>query len=71
MPKTLSKLFIEHPASVDESYLEHMAFATGFSLRLFGAAFAALVHAVIPGLCEKTASTAINKMHHRMHNRDS
>ena len=33
------------------------------------AAFAALIHAFIPCLCEKTASRTINELHMRMHNR--
>jgi hypothetical protein len=49
---TLSKLFTEHPASVDETYFGHMAFAAWFSSRLFLAAGAALVHACCPS-CSK------------------
>lgn len=62
-------LFLSHPRSVDESYLEHMAFAGRFSGRLFLAAFAALVHAVLPFMFEKTASTMIAEMYARTHNR--
>ena len=69
MRSFVSKAFLQHPASVDESYLEHMAFATGFSLRLFRAAFAALIHAIIPCMCERTASAEIKELHARLHNR--
>ncbi len=69
MTRSLSRLFTEHPRSVDESYFEHMRFAFGFSARLFAAAFAALAHALLPFLFEKTASRMIGDMHHRMHNR--
>lgn len=65
----ISRLFLEHPRSVDESYLEHMAFAGRFSLWLFAAGGAALVHAVIPGLFEKTASRMIAEMHEHTRNR--
>jgi hypothetical protein len=65
----VAKLFTTHPASVDESYLEHMAFAGKFSGRLFVAAFAALVHAVLPFLFETTASRIIRQLYERMHNR--
>lgn len=65
----ISKVFLDHPASVDESFLEHMWFALRFSGLLFAAAGAALMHAFIPCLCEKTASGIIEKLHHRMHNR--
>ncbi len=69
MRSFISRTFLHHPASVDETYFEHMIFAGGFSLRLFRAAFAALVHAVVPSLCERTASREIKRMHARLHNR--
>ncbi len=60
--QNLSRLFTDHPAKVGESYVEHMAFAFGFSFRLFRAAFAALIHGVVPGVCETTASTQVLAM---------
>ena len=65
----IARIFMDHPASVDETYGEHLRFAFGFSLKLFGAAFAALVHAIIPCLFEKTASRLIADMYARTHNR--
>jgi hypothetical protein len=65
----LSKTFLDHPRSVDESYAQHAAFAARFSLRLFAAGFAALVHAVIPCLFEKTASRIIADLYAKTHNR--
>ena len=64
-----ARVFMDHPASVDETYFQHMRFAATFALKLFAAAGAATVHAIIPCLFEKTASRLINDMHHRMHNR--
>jgi len=65
----ISKVFLEHPRSVDESYFEHMAFAGRFSLKLFAAAFCALIHAFIPAAFEKTASRMIAEMYAKTHNR--
>ncbi|MBE0454667.1 MAG: hypothetical protein IBX58_13415 [Roseovarius sp.] len=65
----LSKLFLDHPRSVEESYLEHAAFAGRFALRLFAAGGAALIHAIIPCAFEKTASRMIADMYARTHNR--
>ncbi|WP_050931726.1 DUF6356 family protein [Aestuariivita boseongensis] len=62
----LRKLFIDHPASVDEGYFEHMWFAASFAGLLFAAGLAALIHAVIPGLCKTTASRLIRKMYARI-----
>ena len=64
-----ARLFLDHPATVDETYGEHARFAAGFSLRLFGAALAAAVHAVIPCLFEKTASRIVADLYTRTHNR--
>tara|TARA_R110002020_G_scaffold32962_12_gene100887 strand:- start:5550 stop:5765 length:216 start_codon:yes stop_codon:yes gene_type:complete len=69
MSRPIARLFTDHPHSVDETYFEHMKFAGWFAGRLFLAASAALVHAVLPFTFEKTASRMINEMHHRMHNR--
>ena len=69
MTRALARIFFDHPQSVEESYFEHMRFAGRFSLRLFGAGLAALVHAVIPCLFEKTASNLIRQMYNEIHNR--
>ena len=61
--------FTQHPASVGESYFEHMGFALRFSGRLFLAAGAALVHAFLPFCCEKTASNRIRALHAKIANR--
>jgi hypothetical protein len=63
------RLFLDHPRSVNESYFEHLLFAGGFALRLIGAGMAAMVHAIVPCLFEKTASQMIVKMYGKIHNR--
>ena len=65
----LTRVFLEHPRHVDESYTEHAVFAARFSGRLFVAAFAAAIHAVIPCLFEKTASRITAELYQRTHNR--
>ncbi len=62
----LKALFCDHPASVDETYTEHLAAAGGFALRLFAAALVCAVHAVLPFLFEKTASTLVAGLYERM-----
>lgn len=69
MATRIARLFIDHPASVDETYFGHMAFAGWFASRLFMAAFAALVHALLPFLFETTASTIIRELYERTSNR--
>ena len=65
----INRVFLDHPSSVNESYLGHARFAAGFSLSLFAAAFPALVHAVIPCLFERTASRIVARLYERTHNR--
>jgi len=62
----LQRHFTEHPAAVDETYVEHFRVAARFARRLALAAGAAAVHAVVPSLCEKTASQQICKLHVEM-----
>lgn len=69
MRTMMNKIFMQHPATVDETYFEHMRFAGWFAMTLFGAGCAALIHSIIPCLFEKTAGNLINQMHERMHNR--
>lgn len=69
MRHLLHKTFFEHPQSVDETYFEHLWFALKFAGTLFVASIAALVHAIIPCACERTASTKIKELNDRIHNR--
>ena len=62
----LRSLFTDHPASIDETYLEHMGMAGSFSLRLLLASLACLVHALLPFLFVKTGSRMISELHDRM-----
>ncbi|MFC4293056.1 DUF6356 family protein [Sphingorhabdus arenilitoris] len=56
------RLFIDHPKTVDESYLEHFRFAAKFGLRMIWGGMGAVVHAIIPGLCKSTGSSTIRKL---------
>lgn len=69
MQRVLTSIFIEHPSSVNESYLQHMRFALGFAGLLAVAACAALIHALVPALCKSTASRIITHLNDRMTNR--
>lgn len=56
-------LFLEHPHSVNETYFQHMGFAFKVALKLFGAALAACLHAILPRVCQTTASRAIMRLY--------
>lgn len=62
-------VFTDHPASVGETYPEHMAVALGYGVRLLRAGCAAIVHAIVPALFETAASDAIRVMHAEIEDR--
>jgi hypothetical protein len=61
------KLFIDHPTAVGETYGQHFVAALSYAGPLLLAGLAATVHAVVPGLCEKTGSRTIVSLHRRLH----
>jgi len=61
-----NRLFTDHPASVNESYWQHLGAATGFALRMIWGGILCLVHAVIPGVCCTKGSEMICELHERM-----
>ncbi len=62
----LIRAFTEHPASVGESYGEHLGRALCFGTRMIFAGIACLVHAVLPFLFVRTGSQAISELNERM-----
>jgi hypothetical protein len=62
----LSRLFLDHPRAIGETYWAHQRVALGFAGALLGAALACLLHAFVPALCRTTASRMIERLHRRM-----
>ncbi len=62
----LSRWFLAHPRSIDESYLEHQRAAWGFSASLLKAAGACFIHGLVPVLFESAASRSVAELHERM-----
>jgi Family of unknown function (DUF6356) len=60
------RAFTEHPASVGESYVEHLLRALGFGARMVFAGLACLVHGVLPFLFVRTGSRTIAELNERM-----
>lgn len=61
-----TSLFTDHPASVGETYTQHLNHAGYFGFRMVFGGFACLIHAVLPFLFVKTGSVAITELHHKM-----
>ena len=62
-PMIIRRAFFEHPASVEESYLEHARVASHFGRTLAKASVKAFVHAIVPGMCATSASDTIKSLH--------
>ena len=67
----LRKLLLEHPEQIGETYTEHAAHATRIGLRMIGAGLACLVHALLPGLCVRTASRTVESITGLMQSRSN
>jgi hypothetical protein len=62
----LRRLFTEHPASVGETYLQHLCAATGFAMRMMFGGIACFLHALFPFAFRRTGSECIEQLHDRM-----
>ena len=62
----IRRLFTEHPASVGETYLQHLCAASGFAFRMFAGGIACFLHALLPFAFQHTGSDCIESLHERM-----
>lgn len=62
-PNLFARVFLDHPATVGESYFQHLFFALKASALLIWAGIAAMIHAFVPSLCQTTASRIIKAKH--------
>ena len=64
-----TRIFLDHPKQVDETYSQHAFFALNFASKLFIAGIAATIHALVPAMFEKTASSIVAELYRKTHNR--
>lgn len=62
----IRRIFLDHPSTVGESYLEHLQTSAGFAGTMILAGMACLIHALVPGLFTRTGSAAIGRLYNRM-----
>ncbi|MBY0583247.1 MAG: hypothetical protein K2P68_10075 [Sphingomonas sp.] len=62
----IRRLFLDHPASVGESYFEHFRVASGFGWAMIVGGFGAVLHAIFPFVCKTRGSDTINMLHARL-----
>jgi hypothetical protein len=60
------KTFTAHPASVGESYGEHLIVAGSFGFRMILGGFACLIHGLLPFLFVRTGSAQVAVLHDTM-----
>ena len=61
------RLFLDHPASVGESYGQHLRVAGGFGLAMLAGALACFVHALVPAFFQRTGSSTVKRLHASLH----
>jgi hypothetical protein len=59
-------LFTDHPASVGESYVQHLGSAGSFGGRMILAGLACMLHGLLPFLFVRTGSQTIELLHQKM-----
>jgi len=62
----IRRLFTEHPATVGETYFQHLCAASGFAFRMLLGAIACFLHALLPFAFQHTGSDCIESLHERM-----
>ena len=60
------RLFLDHPATVGESYVEHFGVAGRFGMTMIKGGLGALVHAFVPALCKTRGSDTVAELHRQM-----
>lgn len=58
----LDRWFRDHPDAVGETYGRHLVAALGFAGVLLAAALQCFVHALVPGLFERSASRKVERL---------
>ena len=59
-------IFTDHPASVGETYVQHLGSASFFGSRMILAGFACMLHGLLPFLFTRTGRNTIEMLHDRM-----
>jgi Family of unknown function (DUF6356) len=60
------EVFLKHPHSIGETYVEHMTAAAQFGAVMIAAGIACIIHAIVPALYPRTASNAVAALYAQM-----
>lgn len=64
--RVLQPLFLDHPRSLGETYLEHQRRAFALGLTMMAAGFACVLHGLVPAMFLDTASRTVARLHQQM-----
>lgn len=62
----LDRIFLSHPRSVGETYVQHAATAFSFGTAMIGGGIACIVHGVVPAWFTRTGSNIVKGLYGRM-----
>ncbi len=62
----IRRLFLDHPASVGESYTEHFGVAVGFGVAMIAGGIGACIHGLLPFAFQTTGSRTIERLHAKL-----
>ena len=62
----LDKVFLDHPHSLGETYWQHQRRALHFGISMITAGVACLVHALVPAVFVRTASSRVRSLYDEM-----
>jgi len=62
----LEQVFLDHPRSLGETYWQHQRRAAHFGASMITAGVACILHALIPALFVRTASSTVSRLHDEM-----
>ncbi len=60
------RLFLDHPASVGESYAAHFGVATRFGIKMIVGGIGAVIHGVLPFAFKTSGSRTVDALHAEM-----
>lgn len=59
----IRRLFLDHPASVGETYLQHLGVATRFGWRLTAGGLRCMAHGLLPFAWKTSGSDTVRTLH--------
>ncbi len=62
----IRRLFLDHPASVGETFVEHFGVATSFGLRLMWGGVRCTLHGFLPFAFKTAGSDTVKKLHDQL-----